>query len=409
MLWLLDRRGGRHELDHRPDELVSQALLRHGIPPTSVLVYRDDEQIVPDNAPLATSTVHIARLIEGYDLVGIRDLYKTDLTCSEPFPDGFDVSGLLKRRLSIAATGALTIERHHLDPDAAARHVEETVEETTDRFGLLRPGSSVVLGLSGGVDSGSLLMLLSGYRDRLVQDPPTIHAATFRDFDSRYSDTFDAAARLADRFGVKHHVLEPDTAERAFHLTRPIAQILMALMETDDAHLTMYVDHHTTRRVLEVFADERGTRDIALGLHTTDLLAGMINSWGTGHDVGAIPERSVGPYRYVLPLAFVPKRELHLYFSSRTGHLPTQTTPNQWEFNPTDRNYMYYLADHLQWLWPGIQHFMFSAHAAVARPEPVFDICENCGGAARQIDLAPGWAGLCDVCRLLDRHGWIHR
>lgn len=408
MLWLLDRRGGRHELDHRPYEQVSQVLLRHGIPPTSVLVYRDDEQIVPDNAPLAATTVHIARLIEGYDLIGIRELYRADLTCSEPFLDGFPESSLLKRRLSMSATGVLAIERHHLDPDAATRNVEETVNGTIDRFGLLKPGSSLVLGLSGGVDSGSLLMLLSGYLDRFVEDPPTIHAATFQDFDSRYSDTFGLAARLADRFGVKHHMLEPDTAERAFHLTRPIAQILMSLMETDDAHLTMYVDHHITRRVLEVFADEHGTRDIALGLHTTDLLAGMINSWSTGHDVGAIPARVVGPYRYLFPLAFVPKRELHLYYSSRTGHLPAQATPNQWEFNPTDRNYLYYLADHLQWLWPGIEHFVFSAPAAVTRPEPTFHTCENCCGAARQTDLTPDWTGMCDVCQLLDKHGWVH-
>ncbi|MPZ67626.1 MAG: hypothetical protein GEU83_19740 [Pseudonocardiaceae bacterium] len=405
MLWLLDRRGGRHELDHRPEEPAAQALLRHGIPPTSVLVYRDDEEVVPDDAPLASTTVHIARLIEGYDIMGIRQLYGPELSGSGP--DSPVVSGLLRRRLSIASTGALRVERHHLGADAVARYVEQTVADTIDRFALLSSGSSVVLGLSGGVDSGSLLMLLSAYRDQLVGEPPTIHAATFQDFDSQYSETFEFAARLADRFDVKHHVLEPQTAEDTFHLTRPVAQILMLLMETDDAHFAMYVDHHTTRRVLEVFADEHSISNIALGLHTTDLLAGMINSWSTGHDVGTVPERAVGPYRYVLPLAFVPKRELHLYYSSRTGHLPTQSTPNQWEFNPSDRNYFYYLADQLQWLWPGIQHFMFSAHTAVSQSEATFHTCENCGAAARQTDIAPEWTGLCDVCRLLDRHGWV--
>lgn len=405
MLWLLDRCGARHELRHRPDEPVSQALLRHGIPPTSVLVYRDDEQVVPDDAPLASATVHIARLIEGYDLMGIRGLYAADLGGLDSGVPG--LPGMLKRRLSMATTGALRMERHHLDVNAAASDVEESVVETIDRFALLPSDSSVVLGLSGGVDSGSLLMLLAAYTDRLVSEKPSICAATFQDFDSRYSQTFHFAKLLADRFGVKHHVLEPDTAEDAFHLTRPISQILMLLMETEDAHLAMYVDHHTTRRVLEVFADGQGIRNIALGLHTTDLLAGLINSWSTGHNVGPIPERTVGPYRYVLPLAFVSKRELHLYYTSRAGHLPTQTTPNQWEFNPTDRNYFYYLADQLQWLWPGIQHFMFSAHDAATPPHPAFHICENCGAAARQTGLSPDWTGLCDVCRVLERHGWV--
>lgn len=407
MLWLLDRRGGRHELDHQPDEPVSQALLRQGIPPTSVIVYRDNEQVVLDDAPLSVTTVHIARLIEGYDIAGIRELYQPDLSGSGHLPDGLPDAVMLKRRLSITSSGGLGIERHHLGAEAAARHVEETVGETIDHFGLLTPGTSTVLGLSGGVDSGSLLMLLSAYRDNLVGELPTIHAATFEDFDSRYGDTFDYAAQLAGRFGVKHCVLEPDIAERTFHITRPIAQVLMSLMETDDAHLTMYVDHHTTRRVLEVFADECGTCNIALGLHTTDLLAAMINSWSTGYDIGAIPDRAVGPYRYVLPLAFVPKRELHIYYSNRLGHLPAQTTPNQWEFNPSDRNYLYYLADYLQWLWPGIQHFLFSAHAASTRSDTTFRTCENCGGSARQSALAPDWAGLCDVCRLLERYGWV--
>lgn len=195
MLWLLDRRGGRHELDHRPDEPAAQALLRHGIPPTSVLVYRDDEEVVPDDAPLASATVHIARLIEGYDLMGIRLLYGPEVSGSGA--DSPVISGLLQRRLSMASTGALRIERHHLGADAVARYVEQTVVETMDRFSLLPSGSSVVLGLSGGVDSASLLMLLSAYRDQLVGDPPTIHAATFQDFDSRYSETFEFAARLA--------------------------------------------------------------------------------------------------------------------------------------------------------------------------------------------------------------------
>jgi hypothetical protein len=395
MLWLLDRRGGRHELSHFPDEAAAQALLRHGIPPPSVVVYRDDEQVVPDNAPLRSETVHLARLI------GVRDVFGLDRFGTD------SASGLLKRRLSVAPTGALTVERHNLGPEDLAAHVEQTVHDTVTRFGLLPAGSSAVLGLSGGVDSGSLLMLLGRARERDAEQAAVLYAATFQDFDSRYSDTFEAAARLADEAGVKHRVIEPEVAESTFHLDRPLAQILMSLMETDDAHLTMYADHHTTRRILEVFADECGAGTIALGLHATDLLAGMINSWTSGHDVGSVPDRVVGPYRYIMPLAFVPKRELHLYYTWRTGRLPVQTTPNQWEFNPTDRNYLYYLADHLQWMWPGIQHHVFGAHAADTSRHPVFRTCENCHGVARELGSGPEWSGVCDVCRLFERHGWL--
>jgi tRNA(Ile)-lysidine synthase TilS/MesJ len=236
-----------------------------------------------------------------------------------------------------------------------------------------------------------------------------IHAATFQDFDSKWSETFEFAKRLAERHQVDHHIVEASYAERVFHLNRPMAQILMHLMETDDAHLAMYADHHSTRRVLEVYADEIGTKTLALGLHTTDLLAGLLNGYTTGFDVGPAPRRPVGPYSYVLPLAFVPKRELHLYYTHKTGHTPKQTTPNQWEFNPTDRNFFYYLADQIQWYWPGIETWMLTAHARNAPDRKArYRTCENCGGSVvQQPLLTDEWSGLCDVCSVLDKHGWI--
>jgi tRNA(Ile)-lysidine synthase TilS/MesJ len=302
------------------------------------------------------------------------------------------------------------MERTALDVPGVAEHVEDTVRETIEQFRLVAPADAVVLGLSGGVDSGSLLMLLAAYRDAAAPSLE-IHAATFQDFDSKWSETFDFAKRLADRHHVSHHVLGPDYAEEVFHLNRPLAQILMYLMETEDAHVAMYVDHHTTRRALEVHADKLDAPKLALGLHTTDLLAGLMNSYTLGFDIGGIPDRIVGPYMYVFPLAFVPKRELHLYYLHKTGHAAKQTEPNQWEFNPSDRNFLYYLADQLQWQWPGIETWMFTAHARrVSQATPNFLVCQNCGASTLdQPDSPQEWSGLCDVCKVLDMHGWLSR
>ncbi|MEU9428336.1 asparagine synthase-related protein [Streptomyces sp. NPDC048342] len=399
-LSLLDRRGGLHTLITQPGDTVASALLRNFIPPTSVVTYCEQNKLVADDHVLDPAQSYEARLIEGYDLVGIRRLFESrDSSAS-----------YIRRRLSVADTGMLSMERTPLDLPSAAVHVEATVRETIGEFGLVQGGDRLVLGLSGGVDSGSLLMLLAAYRDAAELPNVEIEAATFQDFDSKWSETFDSAARLAEKHKVRHHVLEAGLAEEVFHLNRPMAQILMLLMETEDAHLAMYADHHSTRRVLEVYADRLGARKIALGLHTTDLLAGLLNSYTTGFDVGPIPQRTVGPYEYILPLAFVPKRELHLYYTHFTGHAPKQTTPNQWEFNPGDRNFHYFLADQLQWSWPGIETWMFTAHALQASKHTMaFAACENCGGSmAQQSVTDAAWSGVCDVCALLDRHGWIH-
>lgn len=400
MFSLLDRRGGSHTLVQRPGDTVASTLLRNAIPPTSVLTFCDESTIVADDHIVDPARSYVSKLIEGYDIAGIRRLFDSH-DSSKPY---------VRRRLGLAVDGSLTMERTSLDVSGVAEHVEGVVRDTIDQFGLVTAPDKVVLGLSGGVDSGSLLMLLSQYRDSSAAGLE-IHAATFQDFDSKWSETFDFAARLADQHGVPHRVLDPTYAERIFHLNRPIAQILMYLMETDDAHVAMYVDHHTTRRVLEVHADEVGATKLALGLHTTDLLAGLLNSYTLGFDMGGIPERTVGPYTYVLPLAFVPKRELHLYYLEKTGHAPKQTEPNQWEFNPSDRNFLYYLADQLQWQWPGIETWMFTAHSRKAsNMTPTFLTCQNC--AASVLDQPgdePAWSGICDVCVVLDKHGWVSR
>ncbi|MEU6034127.1 asparagine synthase-related protein [Actinomadura sp. NPDC047616] len=376
-------------------------MLRNAIPPTSTVTYRGDDEIVPDHHVLDPDSTYVARLIEGYDIVGIRRLYQSHDSSA----------AYVHRRLGVDPTGALRMETTPLDLEGAEAHVEGVVRDTIAEFGLLETGDQVVLGLSGGVDSGSLLMLLAAYRDSGAAPGLNIHAATFQDFDSKWSETFDFARGLAQRHGVDHHVIEAGYAEKVFHLNRPMAQILMHLMETEDAHLAMYADHHSTRRVLEAYGDEMGVQKIALGLHTTDLLAGMLNSFTTGFDVGPIPRRQVGPYTYILPLAFTPKRELHLYYTRRTGHRPKQTTPNQWEFNPSDRNFYYYLADQIQWYWPGIEHWMFTAHARNAVDMAArYRECENCGGSVvQQPAVEVEWSGLCDVCQLLDKHGWIAR
>jgi hypothetical protein len=408
LLFLLDRRGGLNALDHASGETLAQALLKAGVPPTSVVAFRnDDERIIPDDERLHEAITYTARLIEGYDINGVRTLFQDELGIREE-PSAHESHTLLKRRLAVDPTGALHTERSRFDVDDTVTHVQRTVGDTIRRYGLLLPSDkTIVLGLSGGVDSGSLLMLLATAAKEQAEHRPRIVAGTFEDFDSRYSETFSNAAALAERFGVDHRFIPAETAEHVFHLARPIAQLLMRLMETDDAHMAMYVDHHSTRRVLEVFADENDSPTVALGLHATDLVAGMVNSWTSGHDVGPVPSRQVGPYRYVMPLCMIPKRELHVYYTAVTGTVPDQTVPNQWEFNPTDRNFHYFLADHLQWLWPGIQHWLFAALNSRPRTPAVFETCQNCRGSARVQFNAPTWSGLCDVCVLLDKYGWI--
>lgn len=395
---LVDRRGGLHDLVTVPGDTVATALLRNGVPPASVLVWRDpDDQLVHDHMVL-DDKLYLARLIEGYDIEAIRSWFLTP----QDLPDGTYAA----RRLVLSSNGKVELPTDVESSWAAASAVKSIVHETISHYDLVDESIPVVLGLSGGIDSGSLLMLLAQYRDSYAPNLP-IHAVTFEDYDSRYSDTFPRAKNLAHGLNVEHSVIEASAAERVFHVRLPIAEVLVRMMDTPDRHLTMYVDHHSTRRLIEDWAEQNSPKaTIALGLHATDLVAGYINSLTAGYPIGAVPKRTVGSHTYVFPLAFVPKRELHIYYSETAGTFPVQTRPNMWEFDPADRNFLYYLADQLQWFWPGLQHWLLTT-----RPPNVVDEfvrCENCAGEVR---LLPGVAtpdgGLCDVCDVLNRNGFL--
>lgn len=401
MFVFVDRLGNREILHPAVCEQVEQLLLRSRIPPASVIVLRE-ETPVPDSHVIDPNSSYVASLIEGYDIAAIRDALGRLSADGAPDPTVY-----IKKRLSMGKTGTLETEAVRFSLEDMAGLVENTIIDTCSEFQLIREGDGVLTGLSGGVDSSSLLLALASARKlpkfRLV-------AITFEDFDSDRSPAFQHARELAAELGVEHHLAPASLAQEIFHLDRPLREILPALMRTRSAHHVMYLDHHTTRRVLEVMAERLSLNRIALGLHTTDLVAGLLNGMMTGYNVANLPLRTVGSTTYIYPLAFVQKRELHLYHLQKTAALARHSHPNAWEMQPKDRNYYYYLADHLQSCWPGLEIMMFSAHQwRLRRQQPAaYVTCRNCGSALLEQPFTRLTNGECDACVLLRSEGFIH-
>lgn len=400
MFTFTDRLGSTEALTARAGETVRDVLLRADVPPLSVLVVRDGK-VVSDDHRLEDGRRYDAALIEGYDIATIRAALRRLIT------DPGDAA-YVERRLAFGIDGSLNATAAPLDLDAVSDTVEQRVAVACEEFGLLPRGASVMIGLSGGVDSSALLIALAALRGRQRPDVRIV-AATFEDADSTRSPAFARAAALARRHEVEHVLVPGSRAQEVFHLSEPLDAVLPALISGLDAHHAMYVDHHTTRRVLEVEAARLGIERIALGLHTTDIVAGLLNGFMTGYVSGNLPERAVGDFIYIYPLAFVSKKELHLYHLQRTGRLATHTTPNQWERRPTDRSFYYWLADRMQDMFPALEVLLLAAQQSRARSlaRLVFVTCTNCGGAQLQQPFHPVEDGLCDVCRVLDAAEFI--
>lgn len=396
----VDRRGTVTEVPASVGESIAAVLLRNHIPVCSVIVTVGNFPI-PASHQLSLGERATAALIEAYDIGHICQMYSVT---EQPERQ----HSYLKSRLLILPTGDVNIQKQLMTQNEVVQMVEDSVLDTCLEYRLIESDDRILIGLSGGVDSSSLLLALTSQRDRLPRFE--VLAATFEDFDSLMSPTFLNARSLADKTGVDHHLIGAHLAEDVFHLNRPVRQILNALMSTPDSHYVMYIDHHTTRRALEVFAHSEGISKIALGLHATDLIAGLLNSYATGHTMGAIPLRALEDVTYIYPLAHVTKLELQLYHLARTGTMAQHASPNPWELHPKDRNFYYYLADFLQEWWPGIDAWLFSSHTwrLKGEPAPRFVKCVNCGASMLQQMPAPSGAEMCDVCNILVRAGYVN-
>ncbi len=246
MFRFVDRMGNDEFLEVTTGDTVERVLARNDIPHHSVLVTRAGVAVAVDE-PVVADTDYEARLIEGYDLGAIRQLYRAMRERTGP-------GVYVKRAMSFARDGSLVPEVARLDDAGVTELVESAVLDTIQAYSLIEEGTRLLVGLSGGVDSSSLLLALANLRPYLPEFE--LVAVTFEDFDSRESPTFVHAAELAGRLGVEHHIAAASLAEETFNLNQPLREILPKLMETGEAHQVMYVDHHTTRRALEVFAQQ---------------------------------------------------------------------------------------------------------------------------------------------------------
>jgi tRNA(Ile)-lysidine synthase TilS/MesJ len=335
---------------------------------------------------------YTVQLIEGYDIAYMRELYK-NVAEEESIAH-------VKRRLMISETGELYMEQDAMTEAEITAAVEDCIVDVCLHHGLIREGEVVCIGLSGGVDSSSLLVALDAVRIRLPHF--VLQAVTFEDLGSAQSRAFRNALALAKKLQVPHQVVHPRTAQEIFHLKMPVHEVLPYLMNTPYAHLAMYIDHHTTRRVLEIVSERTGANKIALGLHATDLVAGLLNSYATGYMSAGFPHRLIGTVEYIYPLAHVTKQELHLYHKAKTGILARHTSPSEWELYPKDRNFYYFLADILQAWWPGVDLWLLSSHEwRVRRSPPLrFSSCQNCGASVLEQPFEQVKRPLCDACQV---------
>ena len=171
-------------------------------------------------------------------------------------------------------------------------------------FGLLEPGDRVMVCLSGGADSYTMLDILMNLRINAPADFELIAV----NLDQKQPD-FPAhiLPDYLDKLGIPYHILEQDTYSVVKRVI-PEGKTLCGLCS------------RLRRGVLYTFASEQGMTKIALGHHREDIIETLFLNMFYGGKLKAMPPKLLsddGANVVIRPLAYCTESDIKRYAEAR--------------------------------------------------------------------------------------------
>jgi tRNA(Ile)-lysidine synthase TilS/MesJ len=382
--------GTSERLDAGAGTPLPELLRRAGIPINAVLVRVNGQLEAAETARL-----------EADDFVEISQVRHYDLDVTRRPPRKLDAAPnpVYTKSVLFQHHGTVEVCSEQLAAKEFLSYIEGTFVQVVEDSGMFGGAPHIVTGLSGGRDSVAFLKLLSRVRPDLPDFEMTAVTVTGLP-DWEEPATLDAALAVARGLGIEHVFVRPEEIEQTFQLCDSLEEAMNVVAASVSSDLVMVFVHHIMRRMVEVTAAQRGTRTVALGLNADDLVSSLVTWFTSGYQMGEIPIRNVGSFRYLFPLYRITKKELTLYLELVDQTLSRQGSPGRFTTGPRERSLAYAITDHLLDLWPGIDYYLFDAFARMQAyfAPAVTAECEICRGTfqlQRELDMA---RTLCDVC-----------
>ena len=336
---------------------LADVLRRAGIPRNAVLSRINGNLVSEETAVVGPADVLEFTQVRHYDMGVSRAPRRVVYPAPSPV---YTKSVIFDER------GRLEVRSEQLDASAFPEYVDETFVKSVASAGTIAAGDQLLLGLSGGRDSVAFLKLLERTSDRLP--PFSLTAVTITGLpDWEEPATFGAAIDACRRLDMRHHIVTASDVEEVFKLRSSFVETMNRVVASDRSSMTMVIGHHVLRRLLEVTAARQGLSTIAWGFNADDLLASLVTWWMSGFRMGALPVRFIGNFRFVFPLYRITKKELTIYLELVAPEWNRQGSPGRFTSGPDERSMSYAIADHLLDLWPGIDHYAFTAFENMQR------------------------------------------
>ena len=282
-------------------------LNRHGVPWSAVSVYR---------VPRAGGEPQLCSALDAKlsDLDDTSDLLLYFNRNVNPFmfslarwktvdsadPTGPDATEYLYQRLD-NARGSADVYLKKLSPpecrSAIAGRVSETVRQA------LPAGSHLVIGVSGGGDSNSLLHGLSQLRDHGL----TLHPVIIKGIPD-WDQGVPRALELCASYGLDLRIMDENEVKGLLGIPGDSTSLIDRFEREFPGDDFEFLGTLLIRLALTRHARDVGTRYVCTGLNLEDVLCENLFRISTGLPPAPVPVRDIGDVTLVLPLWQCPKR-----------------------------------------------------------------------------------------------------
>ena len=246
-----------------------------------------------------------------------------------------------------------------LDPDECRSIIASRVSDMVTDY--LPDDVDLVVGVSGGGDSNSMLHGLSKMKDKVRIHPVIIKGIP--DWDKGVP----RAVELCKNYGLELKIIEPNEVKDLLGIPHDSSSLIDRFERTFEGDDFEFLGTLLIRLALTKYAREIGTRYICTGLNLEDILCENLYRISTGLKPASCPARTIGDMTLVMPLWLCPKRIID-------GCFPKYSLDNYEARYPCfslGRNLYYSVIYAMQSQFPGFPEQLARGLSNLAKANPV--------------------------------------
>ncbi|TFF90164.1 MAG: TIGR00269 family protein [Promethearchaeota archaeon] len=266
--------------------------------------------------------------------------------------------------------------------------IEKKIYKTISKYNLLKPEDKIIVGLSGGKDSISLLYNLYKIQKRTYNSKPIIALSIDEGIQHYRANCLEAANHFCSKYNIKHHIISFKEI-----VGKPLDEIVKNSKQTANPRYACYYCALIRRRLLNDHAKKLGGDVLALGHNLTDIAETFLmnvlfkrfyliaNQYIFKHHSSETDKYFI---KKIMPLMKIPEEEITIYANLKEFHYYKSHCPFR-KTEPIVRKRVLDFIESFKQLSPEIEFNLFNGFMELSeilyntQEKKDSDYCKKCG------------------------------